>query len=269
LSALELPPQFAEVTTLDPAEAVYRLSPPRMKSKFIAWITATIICGVIFAIGYFGESTIKQHGMEMVAVGALMLGAFGMVVVGGVWLLVLLGMWLLNLLLFANPQVIAVYRDGIANSEKGKLLAWPWSDIREVYTYVFVNTATSDTGLGCRFDIVHRDGGRFTFCNLVVGWNELMERVRREVYSRVGPEITRAFDGGQPVPFGKDLVVEREGVRNAKNLTPWDALCEYRLDRGMLVVRGQKSSAVNAPVASIPNLELLLALLERKLPEPK
>ncbi len=269
MGTLELPPQFAEVTALGPVEAVYRLSPPRMKAKFIAWIIATILCGVIFAVGYFGQATLKQHGMEMVAVGALLLGGFGLIAVGGVWLIVLLGMLLLNGLLFANPQVVAVYRDGVANSAKGKLLAWPWPDIREVYAYVFVDRVTSDTGLGSRFDIVHRDGSRFTVSHLVVGWNELIERLRREVYSRVGPEITRAFDAGQPVPFGKDLVVEREGVRNGNRLTAWDALREYRVDRGMLVVRGQKSTAVNAPIASIPNLELLLALLKRKLPEPK
>ena len=268
MDTLELPPQFAEVTGLGPVEAIYPLSPPKMKGKFIAWAIATIICGVILAIGYFGEATFKQHGMEMVAVGALMLGAFGLITVGGVWLLVLLGMWLLNMMLFAKPQVVAVYRDGVANSEKGKLVAWPWSDIREVYAYVFVNTATSDTGLGSRFDIVHRDGSRFVVSHLVEGSNELMDRLRGEVGSRVGPEINRAFDTGQSVPFGKDLIIEREGVKVGKKLTPWDALREYCVERGMLVLTGKKSS-VNVPIASIPNLELLLALLKRKLPEPK
>jgi hypothetical protein len=267
LPTLELPPQFAEVTALGPVEAIYRLSPPRMKGKFVAWIIATILCGVILAVGYFGEATLKQHGMEMVAVGALMLGAFGLVTVGGVWLLVLLGMWLLNAVLFAKPQVVAVYRGGVANSDKGKLLAWRWSDIREVYAYIFGSTATSDTGLGSRFDIVHRDGSSFAVSNLVVDCHELIERIRREVYSKIGPEITRSFDAGQPVSFGKVLVVEREGVRYANKLTPWDALREYRVERGMLVLRAQKSS-VNVPIASIANLELLLALLKRKLPEP-
>jgi hypothetical protein len=269
LDVVELPPQFAEVTALGPVEGIYRLSPPTLKGKFTAWFIATILCGVILAVGYFGEATLKQHGMEMVAVGALMLGAFGLITVGGVWLLVLLGMWLLNAVLFANPQVVAVYRDGVANWEKGKLLVWPWSDIREIYTYIFADKATSDTGLGARFDIVHRDRSRFSVSHLVIGWNELMDRLRGEVDSRVGGEINRALDAGQPVPFGKDLVVEREGVKVGKKLTPWDTLREYRMERGMLVLKAQKTS-ISTPIASIPNLDLLLAILKgrlRSLPE--
>jgi hypothetical protein len=268
LDAVELPPQFAEVTSLGPVEAIYRLSPPRMKGKFVAWFIATIFCGLIFAVGYFGEATFKQHGMEMAGVGAVMLGAFGLITVGGVWLLVLLGMWLFTAMLFAKPQVVAVYRDGVADSEKGNLLVWPWSDIREIYTYLYVDTATSDTGIGSRFDIVHRDGRRFVVSHLVGGWSELMDRLRRELDSRVGPEINRALDAGQSVPFGTGLVVERDGVKSGKKLTPWDALSEYRVERGMLVLRAQKSS-VSTPIASIPNLDLLLAILKKKLPGPK
>lgn len=268
MTSPELPPAFAKVAYLGPIEAVYRSSPPSMKGKFLAWLIATIIVGLIWAVGYFGEDTLKRQGMEMVAVGAKMLGFFGLVVIGGVWLLVLLGMVLLNLILFAKPQVVAVYRDGIANSDKGKFSVWEWPDIREVYAYFFADTATTDTGVGARFDIVHRDGSRFIINHFVEGWEALIARVRREVYSRVGPEITRAFETGQPVPFGKDLVVEREGVRVAKKLTPWDALSKCGVEHGMLVLRVQKSSPAQVPVASIPNLELLLALLGEKLPKP-
>jgi hypothetical protein len=268
LDRVEFPPQFAEVTNLGPAEAVYRLSPPSMKAKFVAWIIATILCGVIFAIGYFGESALKQRGMEMVAVGSLMLGAFGLITVGGVWLIVLVGMWLLNAMLFAKPQVVAVYRGGVANWEKGKLIAWPWPDIREIYTYFFGSTAISDTGVGARFDIVHRDGSRFSISHLVVGWPELIDRLRQEVGSRIRPEIDRAVTAGQPVPFGNEIVVEREGLKIGKKLTPWGDLREYRLERGMLVLQA-KTIAGSIPISSIPNLDLLLGILKDRLPQSK
>jgi hypothetical protein len=263
----ELPPAFAKITSLGPVEAVYRSSMPSMKRKFVAWLIATAIVGAIFAVGYFGQATLKAQDMEMVAIGAQMLGLFGLVIIGGVWLLLLLGMWLLNLVLFAKPQVIAVYRDGVANSDKGKLCAWEWPDVREIYAYFFADTVTSDTGVGSRFDIVHKDGSRFTISHVVAGWDELIARLRREVYARVGPEITRAADAGQPIPFGKDLIVEREGVRVAKKLTPWEALHGYRVERGLLLLQVHKSSPAQVPVGSIPNLELLLALLGEKIPK--
>jgi hypothetical protein len=263
---VELPSQFGEVTGLGPVEAVYRLAPPSMKGKFVSWIIATILCGAIFAVGYFGQTTLKQRGMEMVAVGSLMLGAFGLITIGGVWLLVLLAMWFFNTLLFRNPQVVAVYRDGIANFDKGKLVAWKWSDIKEIYTYIFRSTAISDTGLGARYDIVHRDGGNFSVSHLVVGWEELIDRIRAEVDQRLAPEINRAFDAGQPVPFGKDLVIEREGVRVAKKLIPWDALRGSTVERGMVVLKAQKGSG-SVPVPSIPNLDLLLGILNDRVPE--
>lgn len=267
MTSPELPPALAKVADLGPVEAVYRSVPPSMKQKFLSWLIATVIVGLIWAVGHFGEAALKQQGMEMVAVGAQMLGVFGLVVVGGVWLLVLLFLSFVNRVASSKPQVIALYRDGIACLGQGKVRAWPWADIRAVYAEVYADQVTTDTGVGALFTVAHRDGSRFTINHLFAGWQQLIDRVRREVDSRVGPEVTRAFEAGQPVPFGDDLVVEREGVRVAKKLIPWDAIRGCKVERGMLVLRAQKSSPAQVPVAAIPNLELLLGLLRRNLPQ--
>ena len=269
MSSLDLPPVFSQVTSLGDVEAVYRSSPPSMKGKFISWLVATIIVGIIFAIGYFGEGTLRNQGMEMVAVAAQMLGMFGLVVVGGVWFVGLVALSLLNLILFARPQVVAVYRDGIANYDKGKLQAWKWGDMGQIYAYFFADTVTNDTGIGARFDIVHRNGSIFSINHLLADCPELIERLRQEVYSRIRSEIARAVEAGQNVPFGKNLTVEPDGVRVVQKLTPWDALQGQRIEHGMLILAVKKSSPAQIPYNSIPNIELLRELLESKLARSK
>ena len=69
------------------------------------------------------------------------------------------------------------------------------------------------------------------------------------------------------MPFGKDLVIEREGVRVAKKRIPWDTLRGSALERGMVVLKVQKRSG-SVPVSSIPNLDLLLAILKERVPQP-
>jgi len=265
MSTIELPAEFANVTSLGRVEAVFRASAPSMKGKFTSWLIATVAVGIIFAIGYFGESALKRRDMEMVAVGAQMIGMFGLVVVGGVWFALLVALWLISLLLFARSQTVAIYSGGIANSEKGKIQAWAFEDIREIYAYFFADTATSDTGFGARFDIYNRSGDYFTINHFLNGWEEVMEKVKQNVYARIDPEIKKSLEAGETIPFGKDLVVEKDGFRVAKKLTAWDALTEHRLAQGMLILGVQKGSPAQIPIPSIPNLELLRALLDKKL----
>lgn len=263
MSIPSLPPALTRIGSLGPVEAVYRSSPPSMKSKFISWFVSTLIVGLIGAVGYFGEATFKRNDMELLAVGLQMLGLFGLVIVGGVWFVVLVFTTLVLKGTMAKPQVIAEFRDGIACSGQGPVQAWTWNELREVYSSYFVDSV-GDDGLGARFDLVHRNGTRITVNHFIAGWEQLTARVTREIESRIGPELSRAFQSGQPVAFGDALVLEREGVRIEKQLHPWSTIRTYEVERGQLVIKRHKGSAVSLPLRFIPNSELLLKLLRNQ-----
>src|SRR5437764_3651296 len=134
MSQTKLPAQLAGVTHLGPVEAVYRSAPPNRWPMIKNWLTITAVFGAIAAVGFYGQPWLKRQGYEMVGVGAALLGAFGLIAIGAGGLFVVLFFLVMDrLLTVTNRQYVVVYRDGLANLQGGKLEAWPWSDVREVY----------------------------------------------------------------------------------------------------------------------------------------
>jgi hypothetical protein len=280
MDSLDLPPDLARISDLGPVEAVYRSAPPSLWPMIYKWLVFMVVFGAIAAIGYFGGDQFKRHGMEMVGVGASMIGFFGLIVIGaGGAFIILFNFVADRVISITGRRVIVVYRDGIAELHKRKLEVWPWSDIREIYADLSSSPASGaaiprrpmgQVGVILasreqkRFDLVHRDGRRITVSQYLGHVDELIAKVREKVYPLLRSDVNRAIAAGEPVEFGSRLVVEREGLRIAGVVYPWEEIREYRADRVVLSLAGPKPAPPMLPIDAIPNSELLIAILNEK-----
>jgi hypothetical protein len=102
---------------------------------------------------------------------------------------------------------------------------------------------------------------------------ELITRLKARLYPRLQPGLRAAFQSGKPVSFGK-VAVQQEGFIYHKTLAgflpartriPWDKINRLTVQSGDLVVelenhKGRRFPRI--PVSKIPNLELLLTLID-------
>jgi hypothetical protein len=90
------------------------------------------------------------------------------------------------------------------------------------------------------------------------------EWLRQETTGRLLPKYQEAYQQNQLLTFGK-LVVSRRGITYDTLPIFWPELHSYGLNQGMFFIRKQGNNRpelwMTEPVAKIPNIDLLLAVL--------
>jgi hypothetical protein len=97
---------------------------------------------------------------------------------------------------------------------------------------------------------------------------ELITRLKAHLYPRLYPALQAGFLAGRAVAFGP-VSVQAQGLRmrpHNQAITPWSEIRRVTVRSGELMVElkhlQKGNSLARIPVAKIPNLELLLKLIE-------
>jgi hypothetical protein len=102
--------------------------------------------------------------------------------------------------------------------------------------------------------------------NSLEGLPELLTRIKANLYPRLMPAMRQAFQEGKRLYFGP-LSVSKEDVRlEAKEppwrTIPWEQVEAVAVEAGMLEIKTKESAKIRLPVARVPNLELLLQIIQ-------
>ncbi len=89
----------------------------------------------------------------------------------------------------------------------------------------------------------------------------LIEHIKAYLYPQLWKAYTASFDANQWIHFGS-LAISNQSIRINKLLIPWDQVVSMRVQSGFLVIELKDASNRRLEVAHIPNLELLLQLVE-------
>lgn len=95
---------------------------------------------------------------------------------------------------------------------------------------------------------------------------ELLTRIKANLYPRLLPDMLQAFKEGKRLYFGRLSISPNELRLQAKNRPPrticWEEMEGITLQSGMLMIKPQNQAAIRLPVAQVPNLELLLQIIQ-------
>jgi hypothetical protein len=89
----------------------------------------------------------------------------------------------------------------------------------------------------------------------------LTRRVKSNLYPRLWPAMCEQLQAGQPVQFGR-LAVHPQALYLGERPIPWEQVTRLSTHSGYLVIELQTGGPVRTPVVQIPNLELMLQLVE-------
>jgi hypothetical protein len=155
--------------------------------------------------------------------------------------------------------------EGFALLWSGRTVVFHYADVAAFYRReVRVRFGGILVGTERTYTVVTADGRRQAINNFWRDAGELGRAIEIAVSRRLLPPARAAVAAGEAVAFDK-LAVHRDGlVLGETDLLPWDRVQAVQVGGGYLTVRkaGQWLSWFRAPVEAVPNVTVLLALLE-------
>jgi len=95
---------------------------------------------------------------------------------------------------------------------------------------------------------------------------ELAATIRKNIFPLLYDKYAQAYNGGQTCTFGPVKISKAEGIQIGKKIYPWAEVEQVAIKKGILSVKkkdGGWFSGAKATASSIPNLEVLLAIIDQ------
>jgi hypothetical protein len=89
----------------------------------------------------------------------------------------------------------------------------------------------------------------------------LIELVKSKIYRQIWPILKSDFRSGKTVHFGK-ITLNKNHLRMSNQQISWNSVKNIQIRSGFLVVALQDDSSLRKPTANIPNIELLLKIVD-------
>ncbi len=167
-----------------------------------------------------------------------------------------------------SHQFVAVHEKGIkVVLDQRRILRW--EEIAGVSTQ---STRYHLLGLQLReryAGILYPNTGKPIHLNgAIQGVAELLSMLKARLYPRLLPNLQENFENGQWLYFGplaiqKDgIKLIRKGVFSSKQTITWSQVSRIQVRLGYLVVELSDKTSQKIPVSNIPNIELLLQLIQ-------
>jgi len=95
----------------------------------------------------------------------------------------------------------------------------------------------------------------------IPGLPELTARIKAKIYPRLLPRLRTAFRKGEPLYFGPIILHKKQFELRGQEI-PWEQITRLNVVSGQLVVESKSNRAFKLPVGNIPNVDLLIQLLQ-------
>ena len=166
-----------------------------------------------------------------------------------------------------SRQYVAVYTGGLRLSlaERGVLR---WEQIAGISTdtisYHFLGISTQSHLRGV---IYPNTGKPIHLSNAIQDLPELLTILKAKLYPRLLPNLQANLNSGQWLHFGR-LAIQNRGIKLLGHMLkqdqtiPWSHVTHVDVNSGFLVVELSDRPQVKLPVSQIPNIELLIQLIQ-------
>jgi len=249
-----LPAAFSSLSGLGTPVAFF---PPGQRVRVVPLACAALCAlaaAVTLAYGLAASATAYNH------YGWAVVQELGRAPVLVFWLFVISGFLFGIYALITWSRAAAVYQGGIAFRTLSGLHSWPWPDISALYISI-----TRETGLFPRvrhqYILEHTSGEKATFDDRLDSVTQMGALLGRKIVDQHYPPVAAQFNAGELANFGQ-VSVDQNRIQIKGHSTIWDEVDFISVRRGYFQLHPKSSSAVGIPVAGIPNLDILLLLLD-------
>jgi hypothetical protein len=90
---------------------------------------------------------------------------------------------------------------------------------------------------------------------------DLAERIKAKLHPHLLPKMRSAFNNGETLHFGP-VSVHKQAIHVREQAIPWEQVSRLNISSGKLVIKSASKFAVRVPVGKIPNIELLIQILQ-------
>ena len=151
-----------------------------------------------------------------------------------------------------GATMVAVYAEGLIVQQKGHVEIVLWNQIDAVWQ----STIRSYT-------VRRNDRKIFWFSGELTHVQQLGEKIRQRVTRYQLPELLTRYRNGETILFGQ-LGMNQQGLRWKTHILPWSQFKTYQAKQGRLYFYRKESRLAwkVVPIASIPNVLVLLSLLQ-------
>jgi hypothetical protein len=176
------------------------------------------------------------------------------------WLFVLAGLLFGFYALLTWSKAVALYEEGIAFRSMSGIRSWAWGDVAALYVAV-----AREAGLFPRtrhhYALEHTSGQRASFDDRLEHVTELGSLLGHQIVARHYPGAAGRFNAGEPASFGP-IRIDQRGIQLREKSAQWGGIEFISVRRGTFQIHAKDGTVSGLPVASIPNLDVLLLLLD-------
>lgn len=256
----EIPPSFPSVIGLGKPQSWFPVRNwNRVGNLVIALVMLAGACLVILYGIYDASVAFHKHGLAVLDDHLFL----PLVIAGIMFLLGGLGGW----------GAYANWNKGALLCEKGFALRthrgiqpWIWDEISS-FTAAVTRHYTNGiyTGTTHAYTLLNKQGRRFVFSDVFKDVEKLALAIEQAVTPRLYDRAAAQYNSGQTVLFGP-VAVSKAGIQIGKKTYPWQEAKEVSIQQGILKVSkkdGGWFSGASAPASAIPNLRVLLSILDQ------
>jgi len=176
---------------------------------------------------------------------------------------------LIPLLLLALQRVRRAHRM-VVTHKNGIMIRWTGGQLHsllwERIQGLICNT-THITYLGMpiktrhQLTILTQSGNTIRIDDRIPQLPEVTERIKAKIYPRLLPQLRANLRKGDPLFFGP-ITLNKQVFQLREREIPWEQISRLNVVSGQLVVESQFNQKFKVPVGKIPNVDLLIQLLQ-------
>ncbi len=169
---------------------------------------------------------------------------------------------------FSNwKKSAALYRDGFAYVDRKGVKSWNFEQVTGMTAAVTKHYRNGIyTGTTHVYTLWNKAGDRMNINDAIQGVEELASGIRKGIYPHLYQAAANAYNAGKPVQFGAVTISKANGLQMKKKAYPWNEVKEVKIQKGILKVAkkgGGWFSGTNIAVSTIPNLDVLLSMIDQ------
>lgn len=199
--------------------------------------------------------------------GLTYITAFPVFVIFG-FALLLLGMgiyWAWKILTLWGSQA-ALYSNGFAHFDGKDTISFKWTEITSVTMQVTKMRVYHVIPVGTiRVYTIESPSAKLKLTGTLNKVDDLMFQIRKNAFPHIVKRRVQDLDAGKTLEFGPVLVSRSEGIKIRNKKYGWTDIAKLNVINGAVEVVPKKKGffqGASAPVGSIPNLDVFMALSE-------
>ena len=160
-----------------------------------------------------------------------------------------------------------IYDNGFAYSDRKGVQVWHWDQLEEITANVVRHYAFGlQTGTSQTYTLRKTSGKRLVLNESLQDIEAFYQHLENNTLKRRYQHMAQSYNHGNTVTFGPVRIGKQLGIEVGNKNYPWEEIGEVVIDKGILSIKKKNGgwlSKANTPAGDIPNLHILLSIINQ------